>query len=533
MNQHAEETMHKRKVAIIDILGKSRSRAAFSRYARPNNQSIMPQVVAVWAEELGHDVSMVYYDGPDCLLGACPDDVDIVFITAFSQNAMLAYALSNYYRSKGAVTALGGPHSRSYPDDTVKYFDYAIGFCDKELLNDILQDCASYRPVGQYLSSPQQPASLPGVVQRWKFIEPILQKAPLMKVIPMIGSLGCPYTCSFCIDALVPYQPLAFDALKEDLRFILKNKPPRTVVAWHDPNFGIRFDDYLGAIEEAIPPASLTFIAETSMALLKEENCIRLKKNGFKAMLPGIESWYEVGNKSKVRAITGMEKVRQVADHANRIMRHIPYLQANLIFGLDSDEGAEPFELTRRFVDLAPGVFPYFSLLMSYGRNAPDNLRYQRDGRVLDIPFHFLNQLHAMNVRPLHYSWHEFFTHVCATYDYAFSPRALYRRFMANSHLGSRFDQLFRGWASERNHKLIRNHRKMCDLLTHDRPLIDYLEGRTNTMPEKYIEPIRTDLDWLWPWLPEGAIYHDPNAYLASVDDGATATEARAGMALA
>ena len=27
----------------------------------------------------------------------------------------------------------------------------------------------------------------------------------------MIGSLGCPYTCSFCIDSDGAYQPLAFD----------------------------------------------------------------------------------------------------------------------------------------------------------------------------------------------------------------------------------------------------------------------------------------------------------------------------------
>ena len=33
----------------------------------------------------------------------------------------------------------------------------------------------------------------------------------------MIGSFGCPYSCSFCIDATVPYQPLDYDELKADL----------------------------------------------------------------------------------------------------------------------------------------------------------------------------------------------------------------------------------------------------------------------------------------------------------------------------
>ena len=105
--------MRKLKVAVVDILGKSASRKSYSRHMRANNQSIGPQLVAVWCEELGHDVSMVFYDGPQRYFGAVQDDVDIVFVNAFSQNAMLAYALSNYYRSKGAVTVLGGPHSRS------------------------------------------------------------------------------------------------------------------------------------------------------------------------------------------------------------------------------------------------------------------------------------------------------------------------------------------------------------------------------------------------------------------------------------
>ncbi|MFQ5571721.1 MAG: radical SAM protein, partial [Rhodothermales bacterium] len=266
---------------------------------------------------------------------------------------------------------------------------------------------------------------------------------------------------------------------------------------------------------------------------LKEDNCRRLRKNGFKAILPGIESWYDIGGKSKMRSAKGMEKVRRVAEHVNMILQYIPYVQANLILGLDVDEGDEPFELTRHFVDLAPGAFPFFSLLMAYGRNAPDNLRYQREDRVLNIPFHFLNQLHSMNVRPKHYTWPAFFDHVCEVYAYAFSRRALFRRFKATRDPVTRFDQLFRGWASERNHKLVRNHMKMRDRLRTDQALLRYLDGETTTLPGIYVEPIQRDLKWLWEWLPEGAMYHDPNAYLKSLEtDVQEAPRARAGMTM-
>ena len=40
------------------------------------------------------------------------------------------------------------------------------------------------------------------------------------------------------------------------------------------------------------------------------------------------------------------------------------------------------------------------------------NLEYQRAERVLPFPFHFLDNNHAMNVKPKNYSWREFYDHV-------------------------------------------------------------------------------------------------------------------------
>ncbi len=60
--------------------------------------------------------------------------------------------------------------------------------------------------------------------------------------------------------------------------------------------------------------------------------------------------------------------MKQVAEHINSILQHVPYVQTNFVLGLDSDEGSEPFELTKHFVDLSPGAFPGYSLLTAFGR---------------------------------------------------------------------------------------------------------------------------------------------------------------------
>ncbi len=504
--------MRKLRIGVIDLVTKAPTNTLWARVMNANLASIMPQIIALWCEQEGHDVTFTCFTGFEDLLKELPEDVDIVFIGAFSQAAQLSYALSNLFRSRGAVTVLGGPHARCYPQDSQKYFDYVLGFTDKELIRDVLQDCSQHRPIGVNLTTSSQPPELPGVQERWKFVEHVIKKSPLIKIVPMIGSLGCPYTCSFCIDSVIPYQPLDFDVLKEDLRFLLK-KFKRPHIGWHDPNFGIRFDDYMGAIEEAIPPDSIDFIAESSLSILAEPHLKRLKRNGFKAILPGIESWYEMGNKSKTGSSQGMQKLEQVSEHVNMILRYIPYLQANFVLGLDQDEGAEPFELTKKFVDMSPGAFPGYSQLSAFGQAAPLNLEYQKENRVLPFPFHFLNNNHAMNVRPKGYSWPEFYDYLIDLSKYSFSWRAIYNRFRAIDAQIPKWMNLVRAISSE-GFGRIKYYTEVRRRLDEDPQFRPYFEQETTELPDFYIERIKTDLGPFWDWLPEGAIYHDPNAYL-------------------
>ena len=506
--------MRRLRIGILDLVTKSPNPSLYGRLMNANLASIMPQVIGVWCEQEGHDVTLVCYTGMEDLLQELPSDLDVLFIGAFTQSAQLAYALSNLYRKKGAITVLGGPHARCYPEDSRKYFDYVLGFTDRGVVADMLRDCQPNRPLGVHMAAASQPVDLPTLRERWKFAAATIAKAPTIKIVPMIGSLGCPYTCSFCIDSTVDYQPLGFEDLRDDLAFLL-TKIKNPIVGWHDPNFGVRFDDYMEAVESAVPQGRMRHIAESSLSLLAEPHLKRLQKNGFQAILPGIESWYDLGNKSKTRR-TGMDKVKQVADHVNMILRYIPYIQTNFVLGLDGDMGPEPFELTKTFIDLSPGAFPAYSLLSAFGRAAPMNLDYQRDGRVLPFPFHFLNNNHAMNVRPKNYKWGEFYDGLIDVTSYSFSWRAIARRIPATPTAIPKWMNVVRAMSSE-GWGRIDYHTKIRKLIDTDRSVRAYLDGESTVLPEFYHNRIRHDLGPMYQYLPEGAIYHDPTAYLSSV----------------
>ncbi len=502
----------KLEIGIIDLVSKKPNKKLFARIMNANFASIMPQVVGVWCEEEGHNVTYICYTGKEDLLSELPQKADIIFIGAFTEAAQTAYALSNLLRSRGAVTVLGGPHARCYPEDALNYFDYVVGFTDKKTIQIILTDNSRHRPYGLHLTAKSQPLSLPGVKERWKFIEPTLRKAPLIKMVPMLGSLGCPYTCSFCIDSTVAYKPLDFDVMKEDLAFLL-TKFKRPLVGWHDPNFGIRFDEYMDAIEEVVPENSIDFIAESSLSLLSEPHVKRLKRNGFGAMLPGIESWYDLGNKSKTGSMTGMDKVKHIAEQINMILRYIPYVQTNFVLGLDADKGEEPFELTKKFVDLTPGAFPGYSLLSAFGQAAPLNLEYQKLNRVLPFPFHFLDNNHAMNVKPLNYSWTEFYSHIIDLGEHTFSWRAIAKRLVATKAFIPRWMNVVRA-ISEEGFGRVAYNKQILKHLNSDLKFNAYFEQETADLPGFFLNNMKNEVGPLWEWLPEGAIYHDQNAYL-------------------
>jgi len=498
------------RVTIIDFVERGPTRDPFKRKMSPSFANIMPQAVAVWCEELGHDVRYICYSGFEDL-SALAGETDLLIAGAYSQSALTAYAVGNIYRAGGAVTVLGGPHARCYPEHASQHFDYVLGLTTKVEIAEILGEAAPHRPLGRCLGAQRQPHQIPSLRQRWKFVEATLAKAGPIKIVPMIGSLGCPYSCSFCIDATVPYQPLDFDELKADLRFV-RSKFKDPLVGWHDPNFGVRFNDYLGAMEEAVPPGSVRSIAEMSLSLLGDENLDRLKKNGFVGMLPGIESWYDYGNKSRTTRVSGMDRVEQVADHINRVQERIPFVQSNFILGLDCDSGREPFELTKRFIDLTPGVYPAFSLFTCYGRASPLNLELQRAGRVNAMPFHVLDSNHGMNIVPLHYDWADFYDLVADVTRHAHDARAMWRRFLAGRGVTARLFNLVRGATTGRP----KYQAAMAGMLRSDPQMRAFFDGRTRTIPAFFEARIRSDLGPLWDALPPGALDYDPNAYAHS-----------------
>jgi hypothetical protein len=299
------------------------------------------------------------------------------------------------------------------------------------------------------------------------------------------------------------------EEIREDLAFLVNTKKhPR--VGWFDPNFGVQFKKFMETIESVVPPGSVEFIAECSLSILNESNVKRLRRNGFVVIMPGIESWFEYGKKSKMGRNIGMEKVKKAAEQVNMIQRHIPQVHVNFMFGFDSDAGELPFTLTKRFIDLVPGVYPSYQILSIYGQSTKSNLKYEEENRIIPFPFHMMRPVHTLNTVPKNYTWEEFNRHIIDLLKYSFSPRSVYRRFNAVHYNTSRWITLFMTFTVGASGKI----RFLSDMLKHFRSDSDFqafVNRETTQVPQFIREKVKKDLGPLWYWLPDKSLSYNPN----------------------
>ena len=241
------------KIGILELLAETWTtnwaQATGYYLTRKQYASIMPQAIAVWCRQMGHEVYYKTWYGVGDPKGSLPNDLDVVFIAAYTQVSPLAYALSKLYAKEKTLTVLGGPHAKSFPHDSLRFFDLVVLQCDKALIADILLGAF---PKHTVVSSDRMLTDLPTVEERLPEIKAsafLRGKRPyLSTAVPLLSSIGCPYTCNFCTDWNNPYALLPLELLEKDLAFLTKHYPG-VKVSFHDPNFAVKFDQTLYILE--------------------------------------------------------------------------------------------------------------------------------------------------------------------------------------------------------------------------------------------------------------------------------------------
>lgn len=473
------------KVGILDILGPPTRRPAELGYGlliTKQYASITPQAISVWCRRLGHDTHYATYYGIGWPHRMLPTDLDVVFISCYTQVSHLAYALAKLYRAAGVRTVIGGPHAKAFPTDCLRFFDLVVRECDETLVADIV--AGQYDP-GAVISADQPFDDVPTVEERMPEIRSSAffwrRKRLRLSAVPMLASMGCPYRCNFCIDWSSSYRPLPAERMAADLRY-LAEKLPDMLVVFHDPNFAVRFEQVFDILEAQPPDHRPPYIIESSLTVLRGDRMRRLRDTNCVMVAPGIESWTDYSNKAGLGRTGGIHKVDQVAQHFAQLAENVPYLQANFIFGLDTDQGDEPVELTKRFMDQTPFVWPTINIPVPFG-GTPLHDELAASGRILAaMPFSFYYAPYLVTTLK-NYDPETYYGKLAELYAYAASPEMLRRRLRTTSHRAIRYVHRARtaGFRSD-----IASFHRIRAMLRSDRQFRAFHDGNGGALPEFY-----------------------------------------------
>ena len=472
------------RVGILELLStpaRTWSEAAYDLVMTKQYASVMPQAIAVWCRRRGARVFYATYYGVGDPRRLLPDDLDVVFIATYTQASALAYALAKLYRRARVTTVIGGAHAKAFPRDCLRFFDVVVGRCDEQTIADIL---SGVYPPGSFVSSARPLGDLPTIEERlpevrasafaWGRVMP-------STTIPLLASSGCPYRCDFCIDWDTPYRLFSLDGLAADLRYAATHFPT-TMIGFHDPNFAVKFDAVLDVMETVPPPARNPYVAETSLSVLRGDRLRRLRETNCVSMAPGIEAWSGYGAKAGTGASCGREKVEHLVERFRALAEHVPYVQANFLFGLDDDDGDEPIALTKAFMTATPFVWPVVNVPHPFG-GTPLFTRYLAEGRILTtMPLGFYYSPYLVTTLR-HYTAAEFYRRMIDLFGHFTAPPLLARRLRLAK---SPFVRLIHRVRTRIKRGRIAAFRRLLALLEHDRRFRAFHDGESRVLPEAY-----------------------------------------------
>lgn len=458
--------------------------------------SVTPQAISVWCRQMGHEPHYAIYYGIGDIQKLLPNDLDLIFISSLTCYSPLAYALSKIFRKAGVTTVIGGPHAKAFPADCLRFFDIVVKECDKNLIAEIVS--GRVEP-GSYVSSAAPFQTLPSVEERLPEIQRsalfFKKKQGLLTVIPTMTSMGCPYTCDFCIDWNNPYRLMDLETLRADLAFVSKKLPGALLGFW-EPNFAVKFEQVFEVLESLEPAARVPYVMECSMSILNPSRIKRLKETKCQFFTCGVESWTDYSNKAGLgRKSNEHEKFKRTVADFELLRENDRHLQANFIFGLDCDSGELPIEFTKAFIEQAPYVWPTLNTPIPYG-GTPLHEQFHKEKRILEaMPLCFYYTPYLVitlkNYDPLSY-----YEHLTALSSFNVSKSMMKMRMHDSANWKHKLLYKLRTAGEGR---VLQTYQKFANLMRSDRQFREFHEGVPSELPgfyhhefEKHLGPYST-----------------------------------------
>jgi len=341
---------------------------------------------------------------------------EVVGITAHLSFACRAFALAEWYRSRGSLVVLGGLHVMSCPEECALYAD-ALAVGDgvqlwPRILADVEAHCLQAKYVATYESDYRRdPAPRRSILPRRSFLT----------TTSLIATRGCHNRCGFCY--------LATDGLRMPYRMREPHQVAAEFVADGQP-YAVFIDNNLGSNREylrelcaALAPLDKIWSAAVSIDVTDDPTLIRsMALAGCTGVFVGFESLTDE-NLADAR-----KKTPKTGDYARRVrMLHDNGIQVNgsFVLGFDHDR-KDVFTRTAGWIEENRLECATFHILTPYPAT-PLFRQMEAEGRLLHRDWSLYDTAHAV-FRPRHMSPEQLEQGYEWIYQRLFSHYSIWRR---------------------------------------------------------------------------------------------------------
>lgn len=329
--------------------------------------------------------------------GPLPDPFDLVALSSFSAQIYEAYAVADYYRTRGIPVVMGGLHVSALPHEAKEHCTSVVVGEGEVLWPEVLRDFERGGLQPFYRQSPPGSFDLRDApMPRFDLLDPAKYNRLTVQT-----SRGCPHKCEFCASSILLTSRYKLKPVAKVLAEIQEIKKiwDRPFIEFADDNSFVHREHYK-ALLRALAREKLRWFTEADLNVAKDDELLGLMRDsGCQQVLIGLESPRRV-------SLTGVElvnnwKARQLDAYAAAIAKIQSYgitVNGCFILGLDGDT-PEVFDDVFRFVRES-GLYEVQVTVLTAFPGTPLYHRLKAEGRIIRDGAWELCTLFDINIRP-------------------------------------------------------------------------------------------------------------------------------------
>ncbi|MCE1247734.1 MAG: B12-binding domain-containing radical SAM protein [Firmicutes bacterium] len=300
---------------------------------------------------------------------------DLVMISAFTYQAPRAYAVGDYFRSKGVPVIMGGNHVTALPEEALEHADFVVTGEGEDVFPVFFEDFLNGRTKRIYESS--RSVDL-GTIPPPKF--ELLPHRERYNKIPLQATRGCPHNCEFCSITAVYGHKFRMKPVERVIAEIeiAKSFFVKPHISFVDENMLVN-RNYAKELLRKMIPLGVSWECYCDVSVAEDEELLDLmRESGCYEIQVGLETV----NPESLREVSPWKykRITSYPEYIAKIQSHGVGVMGLFMIGMDNDDNT----IFRRLWDFinANNIFESDLAIMTPLPGSDLYLRLKREGRI-------------------------------------------------------------------------------------------------------------------------------------------------------